>query len=467
MSIGDAEGDSRCSDRALLSGDGRGVDFRAVWQLTSMSLGVGLFAIPYCFEELGVLLGGVLVVVLGFCANTAIERLLDCAATHCLSQYEDIANHAFGKAGQAAMAAIIAITTLIASLSYLSAATELLVCVAVAFLAGVDIDEIGGSGAVLTRVKRMVVLFVLVCISMPRLLKRSMGDNAFISTGSVFAMSFAAVVFVASCVLALVEGCHEEPCPKPPPLVRGNLQDVLENVATLAFSFSMVFAVFPVLSERAIACGSVGAAVKPMRMVVRLSITFSVCIYLLVGGVGVFAFGSDIRKLALTNVSLEGPREGLAQVTFMVVGLCSLLLVAIVGFPTIGSIELLYNMAFPASQRDVRPAVVCVVGLVCVLVDAFIDTKIAFALTGALGLSLGAYVMPCLLYLKLRDPASEATAASRQWRLLSSCLVLLFGAVVLLGGTPATVLAALDAGKSGPTKSLADLICQKAWTAEL
>jgi len=307
----------------------------------------------------------------------------------------------------------------------------------------------------------MVVLLLLVCLTLPRLLKRSMGDNAYISTSTVFAMSFAAVVFVFSCVLAMAAGCQQAPCPKPPRLANGSLLDVFENVATLAFSFSMVFAVFPVLSDRAVACGSIGAAVRPMRKVVRLSISFSVCIYLIVGGMGVFAFGSHIRKLSLANLSLEQP---LPQLTFVVVGVCSLLLVAIVGFPTIGSLELLCTMANPGLQRDIRPGIVCCVGILCVFIDAFIDTKIAFALTGALGLSLGAYVMPCLLYLRLRDAQMEA--AGRKRRLLSACVVLAFGAVLLLGGTAATVLAALDAGSSAATKSLADLLCHKA-AAEL
>eukprot|EP00439_Symbiodinium_sp_Y106_P065820 s16_g10.t1 len=41
----------------LVAADDERVDFRAVWQLTSMSLGVGLFAIPYCFEAVGWLVG--------------------------------------------------------------------------------------------------------------------------------------------------------------------------------------------------------------------------------------------------------------------------------------------------------------------------------------------------------------------------------------------------------------------------
>ncbi|CAJ1462338.1 unnamed protein product [Effrenium voratum] len=92
----------------------------------------------------------------------------------------------------------------------------------------------------------------------------------------------------------------------------------------------------------------------------------------------------------------------LPQLTFTVVGVCSLLLVAIVAFPCIESLALCHHLAWPASRRDARAAIVACVAIMSVLTDAFIDTKIAFALTGALGLSLAAYVMPALLYLRLR-----------------------------------------------------------------
>lgn len=422
--------------------DRRGIDFHAVWQLTSMSLGVGVFAIPFCFNVLGVLQGGILVVVLGFLANTAIERLLDCAEIHSRSKYEEIANTAFGRGGQATMALVIFITTFIASLSYLAASTELLTCVVYAFLTGEDINKQGGSASVLTKGKRAIVLLILVMITMPKLLKRSMGDNALISTAGVFSMSTAAIIFVGKCLLVLGEGCED--CPKPPPLAGGNLQEILENMATLAFSFSMVFAVGPLVGDKVAEYGSVAAAAKSMRPVVRTSISFSVCIYLLVGLTGALAYGNDIRKLSLQNLSLQG---ALPQFVSAVVGTCSLLLVAIVGFPCIESVELFCKMANPNSRSDPRIAIVCIVGLLCVGIDAFIDTRIAFALTGALGLSLGAYVMPALLYFRLRERGQGSI-----YRFGSALVLLCFGAVILIGGTPATVMAAIHSSEGSKEK---------------
>jgi len=411
----------------------RGIDLRAVWQLTSMSLGVGVFAIPYCFNALGSLQGGIFVLVLGFLANTAIERLLDCAEIHSRSKYEEIAKTAFGRGGQFAMAFVIGITTFIASLSYLSSATELLVCVTYTFLTGHESK--GGAASIISKGKKAIVLLILVMISMPKLLKRSMGENAMISTVGVFCMSAAAIIFVGNCVLILAKGDNKEPSHEagsPEHIVF----NILENMATLAFSFSMVFAVFPLVGDKVAECGSVAAAARSMRAVVRTSIAFSVCIYLLVGFTGSLAYGGEIKELSLQNLSLL---QALPQLTSAVVGVCSLLLVAIVGFPCIESIELFCKMANPNSTSDPRVAIVCIVAIACVGIDAFIDTRIAFALTGALGLSLGAYVMPSLLYLRLRD----RTIPGSTYRFWSAVLLLCFGAVILLGGTPAIVVAAI------------------------
>eukprot|EP00913_Durusdinium_trenchii_P003823 g3540.t1 len=335
--------------------------------------------------------------VLGFCANTAIERLLDCAQIHSRSEYEEIANTAMGRGGKLAMAFVIGITTFIASLSYLAAATELLVCVVFAFLTGEDINKRGGSTAILSKTKRAIVLLIFVIISMPKLLKRSMGDNAYISKIGVFSMSAAAIVFV------------------------GNSDPLMKPMTSVAAS-NMPVCSSQLVGDKAAACGSVESAAQSMRAVVRTSIAFSP------------ELG---QSLVLPAFGIEDE----LKVTCAVAGVCSLLLVAIVGFPCIESIELFFKMARPDSSRDVRVAIVCIVGIACVAIDAFIDTKIAFALTGALGLSLGAYVMPALLYLRLRDRSMAGSA----YRFVSALVLLCFGAVVLLGGTPATVMGAIKA----------------------
>jgi len=432
-----------------------GLDVGAVWQMSSMCLGIGIFALPYCFKELGVVQGTIWVAIMGAFSNAAQQRLLDVAAECGVTSYEELAECAFGHAGKLAMTIITLVTTGIASLSYLGAAQSVLQGVAVAFFVGFDVNSVPGGVTVLGKAKQVAMLLVLCCAVLPRCLSRSMGENSWISSGGVIAMSVASIFFVCSCVRVLVVGCdNKEMCGGRPQAFAGDLADLLQYVATLAFSFSMVFALFPVLKERA-GGGDVAEAVRRLRPAVRGSVVLSCTIYLLVGVGGVLAFGTGTQPLALQNFPLSQP---LAQVISLVVGASVTLLVAIVSFPAIQSLELLAGMcrASGTAPEGMRPWLVAGMGLVCVLVDAYLPTKIAFALTGSLGLALGAYVMPCLLYLKLRGSAGGLQRAV-------VLVVLLFGCVLLFGSTPVTITRLLR-GDSGPApKALSEVICGQAF----
>lgn len=229
-----------------------------------------------------------------------------------------------------------------------------------------------------------------------------------------------------------------------------SIADTLQYTATLAFSFSMVFAVFPVLEERVVD-GQVANAVAIMKPAVVASIGLSCCVYLLVGLVGVFTFGTATKSIALNNLALSHP---LTQVIFLVVGATTTLLVAIISFPVIASVELLAEMARPSRTLSVntRPLIVTAIGFVAVLVDTFLPTKIAFALGGSLGLAMCAYIMPCLLFFKLDQ-------RSGFWNRGVVAVVLLFGCVLFFGSTPVTV-GRLIHGDSGPApQPLSQLLC--------
>lgn len=449
-----AEAQATAAPLRPLAAGGRGcagIDVGAVWQMSSMCLGIGIFALPYSFLKLGVVHGTVWIIVMGLFANAALQRLLDLAAEYGSVSYEELAERAFGKAGKLAMTIITLVTTGIATLSYLGAARSLLVGVAVAFFTDFDVNSVPGGVTVLGKAKDCTMLLVLCIAVLPKCLSRSMGANAWISSGGVAAMCISSAFFVYSCARVLVLGCDDKDvCGGRPPAFAGNVADTLQYVATLAFSFSMVFALFPVLEERT---GS-GVAEGALRLksAVRASVTLSCVVYLLVGIGGALAFGTGTQPLALQNLPLSQP---LAQVITLVVGVSVSLLVAIIAFPTLQSLERLVGRCFQGGEapESLRPWLVAGVGAVCVLVDAYLPTKIAFALTGSLGLALGAYVMPCLLCLRLGAGAGTCQRAV-------TLLVLLFGCVLLFGSTPVTVMRLVQ-GDSGPApKTLSELICQ-------
>mmetsp|Transcript_66959 Transcript_66959/g.217907 ORF Transcript_66959/g.217907 Transcript_66959/m.217907 type:complete len:219 (+) Transcript_66959:104-760(+) len=109
----------------------------------------------------------------------------------------------------------------------------------------------------------------------------------------------------------------------------------------------------------------------------------------------------------------------------------------------------------PSSYRSgIRMWLVIVIGAAMVLVDAFVPTKIAFTLCGALGLSMGAYVVPCVLFLRLNSSGRTAKLLR-----VATLVVLVFGLTLLFGSTPVTVVNALGEKGGAAARKLMDLLC--------
>lgn len=427
----------------------KGFDLRAIWQVTSMSLGIGIFVIPYSFLKLGAVSGALWVLLMGCLACIAQFRILDVAAGCGVSSYEGLAEHAFGAVGKVAMAVITALTTFIATLSYLSSARELLTDVAVAFFIGFDVNSQKVEVDVLGKDKTIVMLCVLVAMVLPRCMSKNMGDHAWISLVGVITMTSSSVFFIVSCIVTLSKGC-DPACVDRPPAVTASVTDTLQYIATLAFSFSMIFAVFPVLEER-IVDGQVGTAVASLKKSVAASVGLCSCIYILAGLAGVYAFGPDTQSLALNNLKMTG----LTQFFFLGVGTATSLLVAIVSFPVLASVEFLAEMVKPVSEEtsgNRRPIIVCVIGVLVIVIDSVLPTKIAFALAGSLGLATAAYIMPCLLFLKLDQTGSL-------WGKISAYIVILFGCILLFASTPVTVWVLLKGESGAAPEPISQLLC--------
>mmetsp|Transcript_22431 Transcript_22431/g.35601 ORF Transcript_22431/g.35601 Transcript_22431/m.35601 type:complete len:480 (+) Transcript_22431:39-1478(+) len=444
---------------ALQPPNKRRFDIVAMWQVTSMSLGIGLFSIPYCFVKLGMAASFFWVALLGTCAASAMIFLLDLAVLKKVDSYELLAEIAFGKTGKVFMAGLTAVTTFIATLSYMSAACTLLSNMIVQFFLGLDVNSHSQSAPViiLDDRKHAMLLTVLALIVFPRCLSKSMGDHEWISTASVITITCTGVCFIALCVDELARGCPN--CGNRAPEISDSVSDTLQYIATLAFSFSMVFAVFPVMKDRLAQDGvQMEEAVSSMKPVVIGSVTLSCIIYCLVGVMGAVTFGDMTKSVGINNLALSNP---IAQVISLIVGINCMLLVPVISFPTLQSVELLmatsrsYEQDLPAYTR---PVLVVLLAVLVILVDVFLPTKIAFALTGSLGCSLSAYIIPCLLFLKL---------VARSSCKLLAMFVLIVGCVLLFASTPVTMISLIggdsDIGKDARPVSLAEAFCSTSW----
>lgn len=441
-------------------------DLRATWQVASMSLGIGVFSIPSCFLSLGTLQGTIWIVVMGIFSNAAQQRLLDLAASEGKTSYEALAEEAFGGFGKFGIAIITLVTTFAGAVSHLDASKELFIGVAYSFMIDIDIGDLGGGSATLGRPRCAVFLLALASIICPPLLAPTMEENVAISMGTVFGISFSSLYFVVKCFLMAIIGCDVPGhCGKKPNLVNTDVSKILTNVATLAFSFSSIFAIFPVLQDRIQRTGSIERAVQQMKPAVRWSTVLCCMVYLSVGLAGVYAFGTKTDEMALQNLDLKHPLPLLCN---FVVAVGVLLVSAIIAFPCIQTLEMLRKTVNPSGTVNLRPVFVACVGLLAALIDAYLDTKLALALTGSLGLALASYAMPCALFLKLSGRAAPAEALvaaergsgyRRSDRLLAG-VVLLFGLIVLFGSTPITVYNIVTSNGGASNATFTQLSCK-------
>merc|ERR1712217_239725 len=107
-----------------------------------------------------------------------------------------------------------------------------------------------------------------------------------------------------------------------------------------------------------------------------------------------------------------------------------------------------------ASSSNLRPALVDIVGILAVVFDSFLPTKIAFALAGSLGLAVAAYVFPCVLFLKLDQERNF-------WKRASSLVIILFGCVLFFGSTPVSVWRAIHGDAGQASQPISELLCPK------
>eukprot|EP00927_Polykrikos_kofoidii_P053662 TRINITY_DN48249_c0_g1_i1.p1 TRINITY_DN48249_c0_g1~~TRINITY_DN48249_c0_g1_i1.p1 ORF type:complete len:518 (+),score=71.13 TRINITY_DN48249_c0_g1_i1:64-1617(+) len=481
------------------------VNWRTVFQLVAMSLGAGIFAVPVAFAKLGSIHGAVWCLVMGFCSNFAMQRLLDVAAQHKLSSYEALAERAFGRCGSRLMSLITVTTCFCGSVSYLATSRDLLVSGAIGFFLDVDVNAQSINSKpvtveVLPGLRKVAFLTAIAVIFMPSCVKPTLGAHAEVAKYGVLCMSAAAIYFTGFC-LVLLTGLATTTRIRgdAPPLAEFNVADMFVEVATLAFPYSVIFAVFPVLQEDT--SGDMIGAIARLKPCVATAVSMCCLIYVVVGLVGCLTFGTTTADIALSNLDMTSE---LTQGVVLLVGAMAAAMLPIISFPVFGALQDLGCGTRPATfvdgqgpvsatmgrpqsrsicgQANQRAWLVFTVGLVMVVTDAFLPTSTAFALAGSLGLATAAYIMPCLLYMRLNgsaysneEPTSSESLSFRRVEdasappspaasggLLTSVItfvVLAFGLALLFGSTPLTVYRSMNGTDGGKGISLKRALC--------
>lgn len=427
-----------------------GIDFKGIWQVTSMSLGVGVFTIPHVFNSIGILHGCIWLLVCAFFADYGMQRLLDLAASHRISSYKHCADAAFGKCGSIMLMVTQIVTPCIGTLSYCSATRELFSDVLVGFTLDFDVATVPSGVEVWSPGKMTVVLILQMLVFLPTNVNTTMDAHTGVAQRAVWAVFIVVLFFIGYSVMLLARGCGSDAlCGQRPPLFTGSISDVLVNVATLAFSFSMVWCVFPCTTERSVG-DDLAFAASRMRHCIRWSVIICVTIFISIGLLGSLTLGSAAKPFALDNLSMNSAVQliGLLVVVAMT-QVCSVIALPI--FQTLDIIGIKY--AGEARIQSLRPWFVLVVGLVFAIIDAFVPTATLFALTGSIGLSTAAYIMPCLFFLRIGQKSTLKTV------LAAACVI--FGFTLLLVATPAVLLAQTHGHKSSSPQKLLPAVCPK------
>jgi len=293
----------------------------------------------------------------------------------------------------------------------------------------------------------------MVGMMLPSVAKPTMGSNAWISQLGVVTVFSAAAFFIGHCLVVLAS--HDGHM-RPLPSFAFRAGDVLDNVATLAFSYSMVFALFPVLQERC-AGAPLSVVVPTIRRPVAISVGVSCVMYLMVGLIGAYTYGTDTAAFGLENLPLTEP---LTQLITLMVGISVQLLVAIVVFPSVQTIIFLLNACcrIECGGRG-RYVVVLFLGMLIPIIDTFLEPRVAFALCGSMGLSLGAYVMPCVIFISLAHTMSVAGLRVTKTRCFLTAIVLLFGLLLLFCSTPVAIMRAATPSDGPQPKPVRDVLC--------
>lgn len=439
-------------------------EWAAVWTMCAMSLGFGVFNVPYNVYQIGLVPGSICILLFGYFANFAQARLLDVACANGVASYDELTKLALGPCGKVLMDIITVVTTFIANCAYMSSNVRLLTALLFSFLVDIDMDSSKYPGGIdaLSDGKRTVLFTILLVMVVPLCMGETIGGLSKISTVSVWSVLIAVAIMLIKCVVIFVRGCKEEKCGSSIPAFASPKPEMLEFMGALAFTYSIIFALFPVLQE--IPGGASPQNLERMKSIVCRACMVCTMVYFTMGVVGALAFGTAVEAIALYNLPMS---DAIVSIMSLVLCVVMTLLFPVIGFPTIQSLGNLFckgtgcapNTPMGRFRRPV--SAVGIAGMV-LLFDTVVPTKAAFALCGSLGLAVAAYIMPCIIYLRL-----DREHGPWHWTRLGTMATLLLGLVLLFGSTPMTLISLGSASPSGPKATpLKQALCGAAVATE-
>merc|ERR1712007_300737 len=222
---------------------------------------------------------------------------------------------------------------------------------------------------------------------------------------------------------------------------------LLEFLGTLAFGFSMILAMFPVLQSRVEANIPFTQAVKGLKPAIHFGVVLCGSLQMIVGLAGSLVFGTKCNTIAIDNLPVS---ILFMQFITLIAGAISVLVAPIIMFPGAKSLKFfLGTIAGESSVLASQTTAVLITAVAIVLLSATLNESVVVSLCGSLGLSTIAYIVPCIVALRRADRTCVCM----------NVLVVLLGLLLLFGSTPVTVYKAVDGGPGPQTQSLKHAVC--------
>jgi amino acid permease len=393
-----------------------GSAFAATFQLSCISFGVGVFAMPGVFARVGVLLGTILLAAFAILSDIGMQLMLQTATATGARTYEDVLHHVFGSVGRAVALISVALSTFTGNCAHMQFAASTFM--EMQGPGGGFIQTLVGPNVKLQHVAAMMMFGIVV---LPLCFKRQLSNLRFVSLGVVICCFCCCCVVFWKCLELIEEdGTHNtnELWSRP------SASLIFETAPVVAFGFSSIAELFHVRAEMK----------KPelLSRCAHLATGIIVSLYFAIGFICALAF-----EKPGPNVLENFPGNHLIAICRMAILVLVVMLYPIINFPCMQAIDALI------AGRDGTPSMwrwklETVIGLALIIVVNTVVVRLDYVmgLSGSLGGGLFAYVLPAAAALDVafRTPVHGSLPA-RVVQVACAVFIVVVGLVLTFGST--------------------------------
>lgn len=368
----------------------------AVFNLATTIIGAGIMALPATMKVLGVVVGIVMIILMGFLSEISVELLVRFSVLCKASSYGEVVQHAMGRPARILSEICIIVNNAGVLVVYLIIMGD--VMSGSVHHMGV-FDQLMGNGVWDQR--KLVVLVIMVIFLAPLCSLDKIDSLSLTSAASVaLAVVFVVVAFVVA-FIKLVEGRIDSPRMTPDFSSKQAILDLLVVIPIMTNAYVCHFNVQPIYNELK------GRSPHKMNQVGRVTTVLCILVYISTALSGYLLFGKDTESDVLTNFDKDlGIRFSSALNYIVRVGyiLHLILVFPVIHFSLRQTVDsLVFEGSPPLSESRKRSLGLTAVLLILIYIGSTMIPNIwtAFKFTGATtAVSLG-FIFPSLVALRL------------------------------------------------------------------